>query len=72
MTHMIPSKIKTKTLIQNEPALRGKTLYILYKYDLDSEELASDGPFLSKNEAYEKMNSFLQQNVCSWVVVYSG
>jgi len=52
--------------------MRGKTLYILYKYDLESEELASDGPFLSKDEAYEKMNSFLQQKVCSWVVVYNG
>ncbi|MBT6045431.1 MAG: hypothetical protein HOG49_01300 [Candidatus Scalindua sp.] len=72
MTHMRLDKRKTKTLIPKEPTMRGKTLYILYKYDLESEELASDGPFLSKDEAYEKMISFLQQKVCSWVVVYNG
>ena len=72
MTHMRLDDIKRKKLIPKNPSMRGKTLYILYKYDLESEELVSDGPFLSKDEAYEKMNSFLQQKVCSWVVVYNG
>jgi hypothetical protein len=52
--------------------MKGKTLYLLYKFDISNEELVSDGPFLKKDEAYAKMNGFLKKGICSWVVVYNG
>ena len=52
--------------------MKGKTLYILYKFDLGNEELVSDGPYLKKDEAYNKMNGLLKKGICSWVVVYNG
>jgi len=52
--------------------MKGKTLYILYKFDISNEELMSDGPFLKKDEAYTKMNGLLKKGICSWVVVYNG
>jgi hypothetical protein len=52
--------------------MKGKTLYILYKFDINKEELLSDGPYLKKDEAYNKMHSFLKKGICSWVVVYNG
>jgi len=39
---------------------------------MEKEELTSDGPYLHKDDAYNKMNGFLQKGVCSWVVVYNG
>jgi hypothetical protein len=61
-----------KTYLPTDPAMKGKTLYILYKFDITNEELMSDGPFLKKDEAYTKMNTFLKKGICSWVVVYNG
>jgi len=52
--------------------MKGKTLYILYQFDMNKEELTSDGPYLNKDDAYSKMNTFLKKGVCSWVVVYNG
>jgi len=52
--------------------MKGKTLYILYKFDIQNEELASDGPYLKKDEVYKKMNGLLKKGICSWVVVYNG
>jgi len=52
--------------------MKGKTLYILYKFDIDKEELISDGPYIKKDEAYHKMNTLLKRGICSWVVVYNG
>jgi len=52
--------------------MRGKTLYIVYKFDISEEKLVSDGPFAKKDEAYNKMNHLLKKGICSWVVVYNG
>jgi len=69
---MLRKQQTKKKFLANDPAIKGKILYILYKFDMEKEELTSDGPFLSKDDAYEKMNGFLQKGVCSWVVVYNG
>jgi hypothetical protein len=61
-----------KKYLAHDPAMKGKTLYILYKFDLGNEELVSDGPYLKKDEAYNKMNGLLKKGICSWVVVYNG
>ena len=61
-----------KKFLASDPAMKGKTLYILYKFDIDKEELISDGPYIKKDEAYHKMNTFLKKGICSWVVVYNG
>ena len=61
-----------KRYLPSDPAMKGKTLYILYKFDIKKEELMSDGPFLKKDEAYNKMNRLLKKGICSWVVVYNG
>tara|TARA_R100000008_G_C3479053_1_gene112886 strand:- start:239 stop:448 length:210 start_codon:yes stop_codon:yes gene_type:complete len=63
---------RPKKYIASDPAVKGKTLYILYKFDINNEELVSDGPFLKKDEAYNKMNGLLKKGICSWVVVYNG
>ena len=68
---MIPMQQKSKKYLAIDPVMKGKQLYILYKYDLAKEEMASEGPFLKKDEAYDKMNNFLKRGVCSWVVVYN-
>jgi len=72
---MIPpmrNQTKIKKYLPADPSLKGKTLYILYKFDVSNEELMSDGPFMKKDEAYNKMNLLLQKGICSWVVVYNG
>jgi GTP-dependent phosphoenolpyruvate carboxykinase len=69
---MFQKPAKKKTYIAADPSMRGKTLYILYKFDIYKEELISDGPFMKKDEAYNKMNLLLKKGVCSWVVVYNG
>jgi hypothetical protein len=61
-----------KKMIPTDPAMKGKTLYILYKFDVRQEELMSDGPYLKKEEAYTKMQGLLKKGICSWVVVYNG
>jgi hypothetical protein len=61
-----------KKYLAADPAYKGKSLYILYKFDMYKEELMSDGPFLKKDEAYNKMHGFLKKGICSWVVVYNG
>ena len=61
-----------KKYLAADPSMKGKTLYILYKFDINKEELLSDGPYLKKDEAYNKMHSFLKKGICSWVVVYNG
>jgi len=63
---------KKKKFLAQDPAVRGKKLYILYKFDIENEDLVSDGPYLNKDEAYTKMNRFLGEGICSWVVVYNG
>ena len=69
---MHQTQSKKKAYLAADPAMKGKTLYILYKFDIDKEELVSDGPFVKKVEAYNKMNSLLKKGICSWVVVYNG
>ena len=69
---MLRKQQTKKKFLAKDPAVKGKILYILYKFDMEKEELASDGPFLNKDDAYKKMNDFLQKGVCSWVVVYNG
>jgi len=71
MTTMSPKFEKRKFLAQ-DPAFKGKKLYILYKFDANNEEMMSEGPFLKKNEAYNKMNDLLKEGICSWVVFYNG
>jgi len=51
--------------------MRGRKVYILYKFDMRAQELVSDGPFLNKTDAYNKMRECLGKGVCSWVVVYN-
>ena len=63
---------KKKAYLPTDPGMKGKTLYILYKFDICNEELVSDGPFMKKDEAYNKMNLLLKKGICSWVVVYNG
>ena len=50
--------------------MKGKTLYILYQFDMNKDELVSDGPYLKKEEAYNHMHGFLKKGICAWVVVY--
>ena len=47
-----------KKFLARDPAIRGKKVYILYKFDIENENLVSDGPYLNKDEAYKKMNRF--------------
>ena len=68
---MILNSSKKKKFIPTDPSMRNKTLYILYKFDILKEEMMSEGPFIKKDEAYEKMNGFLKKGVCSWVVAYN-
>ena len=72
MRVMKTTTTKPKKYITSDPTVRGNTLYILYKFDINNEELVSDGPFLKKDEAYNKMNRLLKKGICSWVVVYNG
>ena len=72
MTRMRVKQSKRRKYITPRPDIKGKTLYILYKLDMDNDELMSDGPFTSKDEAYNQMNTFLKKGICSWVVVYDG
>ncbi len=69
---MLTKTLPKRKYLPNDPNIKGKTLYILYRFDIQSEELASDGPYLKKDEAYQKMNGFLKEGICSWVVVYNG
>ena len=71
MITMTP-KAEKKKFLAADPAFKGKELYILYKFDTNKEEMVSEGPFLKKNEAYDKMNTLLKEGVCSWVVLYNG
>ena len=71
MTTMI-QKADKKKYLPADPAFKGKELYILYKFDINNKEIMSEGPFLKKNEAYDKMNTFLKDGICSWVVIYNG
>jgi len=61
---------KKKYLVA-DPEMRGRKVYILYKFDMRAQELVSDGPFLNKTDAYNKMRECLGKGVCSWVVVYN-
>ena len=70
--NMLQKQHKKKKYIATDPAMRGKTLYIVYKFDIKEEKLVSDGPFAKKDEAYNKMNHLLKKGICSWVVVYNG
>ena len=72
MTQMRAKQTKPRKYIPTRADIKGKTLYILYKLDMDNDELVSDGPFTSKDEAYNQMNIFLKKGICSWVVVYNG
>ena len=65
-------KKSPKKYLAADPAVKGKQLYIVYKFDITQQELMSDGPFLKKDDAYKKMNGFLKKGICSWVVVYNG
>ena len=47
-------KAEKKKFLAADPAFKGKELYILYKFDTSKEEMVSEGPFLKKNEAYDK------------------
>jgi|TARA_Y100000310_G_scaffold40901_1_gene38353 hypothetical protein len=72
---MIPpmrNQTKIKKYLPADPAYKGKRLYIVYKFDIQREEMISDGPYLEKDDAYKKMNGFLKKGICSWVVVYNG
>ena len=69
---MLTKNLKKKKYLATDPAMKGKTLYILYQFDMNKEELTSDGPFLNKDDAYNKMNIFLKKGMCSCVVVYNG
>lgn len=66
------SQLKKKKYLAADPAYKGKRLYIVYKFDMHREEMVSDGPYLEKDSAYNKMNGFLKKGICSWVVVYNG
>jgi hypothetical protein len=72
MVPMIRSLSKKKKYLPADPAYKGKELYIVYKFDIQREEMVSDGPYLEKSDAYKKMNGFLKKGICSWVVVYNG
>jgi len=62
---------KTKKYLPQKENEKGRVLYIVYKYDISEEEMVSEGPFVKKNEAYTIMTGFLQDGLCSWVVVYN-
>ena len=72
MITMLTKPTQKRKYLPNDPTMKGKTLYILYKFDIHNEELASDGPYLKKDEVYKKMNGLLKKGICSWVVVYNG
>ena len=71
MILMKKMRLKKRKYLAADPDMRGKKVYILYKFDMKAQELVSDGPFLNKNDAYNKMQESLGKGVCSWVVVYN-
>lgn len=72
MKQVLQKNPRTKKYLPNDPAMKGKTLYILYQFDMNKDELVSDGPYLKKEEAYNHMHRFLKKGICAWVVVYNG
>ena len=69
---MMRTHFKKKKYLPLDPAYKGKRLYIVYKFDIQREEMVSEGPYLEKDDAYNQMNGFLKKGICSWVVVYNG
>ena len=72
MRQMLQKTPRTKKYHPTDPAMKGKTLYILYQFDIGKDELMSDGPYLKKEEAYTQMQGFLKKGICAWVVMYNG
>jgi hypothetical protein len=49
-----------------------KKVFLVRYHDKDVEIILNDGPFVVEIDAIEKLNSFLKEGVCSWLVTYNG
>ncbi len=47
-------------------------IYLVRHQDSVEGTIQSDGPYKREVDAIDKLNSFLREGICSWLVTYHG
>ena len=68
---MATKKKKNKTFYGAGADKRKRRVYLVYKLIETENNLISDGPFDSLDDANQAMEGYLSRGLCSWIVMYN-